>query len=206
MCEQSEETAHRAVQAEAAELAAAFRAGAPAAFDRVVALYKDRLYNVLYRILGNHEDALDVAQEAFIRAWRKREQFAGRAQVYTWLYQIAANLARNRLRDGTRKGRNKGASFDVLAGGAPSVAQQALATSENPRDHAAREELGAVLEECLAALADHYRMAFVLRIFDGLDYAGIAATLDCREGTVKSRLNKARGLLRTCLQQHGHID
>ncbi|MCL4218926.1 MAG: sigma-70 family RNA polymerase sigma factor, partial [Candidatus Hydrogenedentes bacterium] len=76
--------------------------------------YKDRVYNVVYRFLGNREDALDVAQEVFIRAYGSIGAYQGRAQVFTWLYTIAANLARNRIRDSKRKGRNQGSSLEAL--------------------------------------------------------------------------------------------
>ena len=71
--------------------------GDSTAFDELVRRYKDRIYNVVYRFLGNHEDALDVSQEVFVRAYRGIREFQGHAQVYTWLYSIARNLARNQL-------------------------------------------------------------------------------------------------------------
>ena len=94
------------------------RSGDLTAFDELVRRYKDRVYNVVYRFLGNREDALDVAQETFVRAYRGITEFRGHAQVYTWLYSIAANLARNRLRDGSRRGRDKGTSIETCVPGA----------------------------------------------------------------------------------------
>ena len=73
--------------------------GTPAAFDELVRRYKDRVYNVVYRFLGNHEDAQDVAQETFIKAYLGIRQFEGRSRVYTWLYSIAGNLARKKLHE-----------------------------------------------------------------------------------------------------------
>ena len=81
------------------------RSGDSSAFDELVRRYKDRVYNVAYRFLGNHEDAQDVAQEVFVRAYRGIEGFKGDSKVYTWLYSIAGNLARNKLRDSKRKAR-----------------------------------------------------------------------------------------------------
>jgi RNA polymerase sigma-70 factor (ECF subfamily) len=188
---------------EDAGLVAECRTGDPAAFDELVRRYKDRVYNVLYRYLGNHEDALDVAQEVFVRAYHGIHGYQGKAQVYTWLYSIAANLARNRLRDGKRKGRNRGASLDALIEDAPLVAQAATAVQETPRSAAERRELDEALQGCLDALPETYRLTFVLRIFDGLDYESIAAAVDCPPGTVKSRLNQARKNLRDCLGRRG---
>jgi RNA polymerase sigma-70 factor (ECF subfamily) len=170
------------------------RSGDLTAFDELVRRYKDRVYNVVYRFLGNREDALDVAQETFVRAYRGIMDFRGRAQVYTWLYSIAANLARNRLRDGGRRGRDKGASLETLA---PSVLPR---TEETPRALAERHELDETLQQCLSELPEHYRMAFVLRTFDDLSYDEIAEALGCPTGTVKSRINQARKMLRERLE------
>lgn len=181
------------------------QAGDPEAFDELVRRYKDRVYNVVFRFLGNHEDALDVSQEVFVRAYRGIEGFQGHAQVYTWLYSIAANLARNRLRDQGRKGRNRGASLEAMEENAPQAAHAALAVREDPRAAAQRQELDAALQHCLEQLPEVYRLAFVLRIADGLRYEEIAASVGCPQGTVKSRLNQARGLLKECLQQKGFL-
>lgn len=180
------------------------QAGDTTAFDELVRRYKDRVYNVVYRFLGNHEDALDVSQEVFVRAYRGINQYAGQAQVYTWLYAIAANLARNRLRDQGRKGRSLGVSLETLEEEAPGMARSA-ATEETPRVLAQREELNRALEDCLEALPELYRLPFVLRVFEGLRYEEISASVDCPEGTVKSRLNQARKRLGDCLKLRGMI-
>jgi RNA polymerase sigma-70 factor (ECF subfamily) len=121
--------------------------------------------------------------------------------VYTWLYSIAANLARNRLRDSSRKGRDQGSSLEALQEAAPALAQAAAAVHETPRTAAQRHELDAALRHCLDQLPEVYRLAFVLRIFDGLCYEDIASSAGCPAGTVKSRLNQARKLLRDCLEK-----
>ncbi len=175
------------------------REGDSSAFDELVRRYKDRIYNVAYRFLGSHEDALDVSQEVFVRAYRGVAQFRGQAQVYTWLYSIAANLSRNWVRDRGRKGRNQGVSFDALTdpevdrSARPSVAR---APHPTPREAAEGRELDEVLQQCLRELPEHYRMAFVLRTFDDLSYDEIADALGCPSGTVKSRINQARKMLR----------
>lgn len=192
----------RAEPADAA-LVAAFQAGDARAFDVIVRRHKDRVYRVLYRYLGNHEDALDIAQEVFIRAHRGLGAFAGRAQLATWLHSIAANLARNRLRDQGRKGRDQGQSLEGLLAAQPGAAQIAAVETATPRGAAQRAEVNVALEQCLAGLPEVYRMAFVLRLFDGLNYAEIAAVMEAPAGTVKSRLNQARKRLRACLEQHG---
>ncbi len=169
--------------------------GDSSAFDELVRRYKDRVYNVVYRFLGNHEDALDVSQEVFVRAYRGIRGFRGNAQVYTWLYSIAANLARNRLRDSGRKGRDRGVSLEALA------AAPASNPGSTPRAAAQSRELDEMLQQCLNELPDHYRVAFVFRTFDDLSYDEIAEVMACPPGTVKSRINQARRLLRERLQE-----
>ena len=184
-----------------AVLVEACRNGDASAFDELVRRYKDRLYNVVYRFVGNHEDALDVCQEAFVRAYRSLDAYRGEAQVYTWLYSIAANLARNRVRDGHRKGRDQGVSLEAVAAGAPGVLAEATANEDNPRAAAMTHELEDTLRQCLDELPDHCRMAFVLRTYEDLSYHEIAEVLGCPPGTVKSRLNQARRMLRDRLKE-----
>jgi len=135
-----------------------------------------------------------VQPRVHLRAYRGVAEFKGRAQVYTWLHSIAANLARNRLRDGGRKGRDQGAPLDTLT---PSAMPR---TETTPRAAAERQELDDALQQCLNELPEHYRMAFVLRTFDDLSYDEIAQTLGCPTGTVKSRINQARSMLRERLE------
>lgn len=185
------------------DLVRACREGVESAFEELVRRYKDRVYNVVYRYLGNHEDSVDVALEVFVRAHRSLDRFKGDAQVYTWLYSIAANAARNKLRDRSRKGRNKGVSFEALQERAPSLAQSITTDAVNPSHLAQKRELNDGLKACLEDLPDSYRLPFVLRTFDNLSYADIAATVDCPPGTIKSRLNQARKRLRDCLTKRG---
>lgn len=172
------------------------RKGDSSAFDELVRRYKDRIYCVVYRFLGNHEDAMDVSQEVFVRAYRGIREFQGKAKLYTWLYSIAANMARNRLRDGSRRGRNKGTSLEALEERAP-----VAASGETPRSLAVDRETEALLQRCLEELPDHYRMTFVLRTFEDLSYEEIAEVMGCPPGTVKSRLNQARRMLRERLRE-----
>ena len=183
-----------------AGLVAECQDGDTSAFDELVRRYKDRIYNVVYRLLGDHEDALDVCQDVFVRAYRGIGGFRGDAQVSTWLHSIAGNLARNRLRDAGRKGRDRGTSLEALMEAAPAVAQVASAAHDTPRDAAERREFDALLQRCLDELPDEYRIVFVLRTFENLSYDEIAVAAGCPPGTVKSRLNQARKRLRQRLE------
>jgi RNA polymerase sigma-70 factor (ECF subfamily) len=173
--------------------------GDAAAFDELVNRYKNRVYNVAYRFLGNHEDAQDVAQEVFIRAYKGIQKFKGAAKVSTWLHSITGNLAKNRIRDSRRKGRDQGTSIEALV--EKSVHDSLADDGPTPDQTAQKGELDEVLQQCLGELPEHYRMAFVLRTFDGLSYEEIADAMDCPPGTVKSRLNQARTLLRDRLKE-----
>lgn len=177
------------------------RRGDPRAFDTLVNRYKDRIYNAAYRFLGNHEESADVCQEVFVRAYRAIATFEGKAKISTWLYSITLNLCRNRVRDSKRKGRDKGVSLELLQERAPGRADAAVHSGTTPSDSAVRVELEAAVQACLEALPEHYRMTFILRIYEDLAYEEIAQSMGCPAGTVKSRLNQARSLLRTCLTQ-----
>lgn len=189
---------HEAREPSDVQLVAACRKGDASAFDALMRRHKDRIYNLAYRYLGNREDALDLAQEVFVKAYRNLDGFRGEAQVYTWLHAIALNLARNRTRDGARKGRNKSVSLDALT---EAGAYDGASPGPSPSAEAMGHELEDVLQECLNELPDHYRLAFVLRTVEGMSYDEIAQALSCPKGTVKSRLNQARLLLRSRLEE-----
>jgi len=178
-----------------AHLVAQCRSGDGTAFDELVRRYKDRVYTVAYRFLGNREDALDVAQEVFVRAYDGIGEFRGASGVYTWLYTIASNLSRNWLRDGGRKGRNMAVPLEAAEWREPDAA------APDPRASAQRRELDETLQRCLDELPEACRMAFVLRVFENLSYDEIATAMACPEGTVKSRINQARRVLRERLRE-----
>lgn len=175
------------------------RRGDSEAFDELVRRHKQRVYNVVYRFLGSHEDALDLCQEVFVRAYRGISNFSGSSQVSTWLYSIASNISKNRLRDGKRKGRNLGGSLEALAESRGAAAETGPESS--PREQAMTQELEQTLQRCLNELPDHFRMAFCLRTFDDMSYEEIAEAMDCPVGTVRSRLNHARRFLRDRLRE-----
>ena len=176
--------------------------GNPAAFDEFVRRYKDRVYCVVYRFLGNHEDAQDVSQEVFLRAYQGLSGFEGRSKVYTWLYSIAGNLARNRLRDSGRRGRNKVVRLDQARAERESgVTADWKSADATPEESARGRELEKGMQEALLTLPEHYRLVFVLRTFDRLNYDEIAEIAGCPRGTVKSRLNHARKQLHARLKE-----
>ena len=164
---------------------------------------QDRVYGLLVRMLGNREDALETAQDTFVRAYRGFDGFRVEARFSTWVYGIALNLARNRLRDRTRRGRDRGVSLELLETEAPGASP---AAADCPRAAAEQGELEAALAACLEHLPETLRGAFALRVFEGLAYEEIADAMECPRGTVKSRLNDARRRLAECLGRRGVLD
>lgn len=165
--------------------------GDRAAFGQVVVLTQDRLYTVLLRILGDRDDAREVAQDTYLKAMTSLHTFRGHASPYTWLYRIAVNLAVSRLRK-VRRQRAWAASLPW--GSRPAT--------ETPPEAALRAERSRQVLIALGRLDSEYRAVLVLRDVDGLDYPEIAEVLQVPLGTVKSRLFRARLALRHELQRY----
>jgi len=172
----------------------ACRAGRTEAFGVLVQRYQDRLYPTMLRLTGGAEDALDLLQDAFLRAFEKLDRFHGESSFYTWIYRIAVNLAlsgRRRRRTTLRLG---GSGRDS----APDPADDPATSDPSlPLEHAERD---ALIQAALNALADDHRAVVVMKEFDGLRYEEIASILNIPVGTVRSRLHRARLELRTRLR------
>jgi len=168
-------------------------AGDADAFGLLVQRYQDRLFNALVRFTGSAEDASDVAQDAFIQAYTKLSTFRGGSAFYTWLYRIAFNLAMSQ-----RRKQRPTVSMDQLK----------LDSGIEPSDEQASPELPAMAEEradqvqaALAQLSDQHRQIVILREIEDCSYETIAEVLNVPVGTVRSRLFRARMLLKEHLQQ-----
>lgn len=173
------------------ELVLRTKRGDRSAFEILVRRYQDRAYNVAYQILRHHEDALDVAQEAFARAYVSIARFRGTAGFYTWLYRILVNLAIDRARV---RGRENPISLDdpkrdITLGG---MTADPAATLET-------KELRQQIVRAVACLPADQRAALTLREIDGLSYQEIARIMKCSNGTVMSRLYAARQKLQQIL-------
>jgi len=166
------------------------------AFGELVRRYQDRLYNALFRFLGNPEDARDVAQEAFLSAFRNLKKFRGRSQFFTWLYRIALNHAL----DLKRRVKTSRALPEAEDSPHPNELQD-RSVSATPDWHLQRREEDERLQQALAKLSNEYRLVLILRDLDELSYEEIAKVLDIPIGTVRSRLHRARMELRRLLQE-----
>jgi len=158
-------------------------------FDSLVDAYQKPIYNLVYRLLGDREEAADVTQETFVAAYRGWKSFRAESTEYTWLYRIAVNLCKNRFRQRDRRRRHEGPSLDdaVLPDDRP---------VDGPDGIIERKELKEMIEQAIGSLPDDYRIVAVLRDLRGLSYADIAAVTDLSVDVVKTRLARARNMLR----------
>ncbi len=178
------------------DLLKAARQGDAEAFGQLVDLYRDRVYGVAFRIVGNAEDAMDIAQDAFVKAWKSLPRFRGGSAFFTWIYRITVNLSLDHL----RRRRPETAGYDdALLHEDGDGAGWAPAAAATPDREAERAEIRARVEKALEDLSPEQRTVFVLREFEGLSYREIAAAMRCRIGTVMSRLHYARQRMRELL-------
>ncbi len=178
-------------------LVEACRAGRTEAFDVLVERYQERLYPTILRLTGSPEDAEDVLQDAFVRAFEKLGQFHGESTFYTWVYRIAVNLAlsghrKRRIRNALRLERTPPASR-----GAHPADESAESDPSAPMERAERER---IVEDALNRLSAEHRAIVVLKDFEGHRYEEISTILDIPVGTVRSRLHRARCELRDRLR------
>ncbi|MFZ5595874.1 MAG: RNA polymerase sigma factor [Bacillota bacterium] len=177
------------------------RNGDREAFDELVRRYQGKVYTVAYRFMGNHADAGDLAQEAFIRAYQALSSFRGECSFATWLYRIASNVCRDEIR---KQGRRKKVSLDEImdrTGGGPVLA----ARDPSPEESLEMVEMREMVQGYLGLLPDDHRLILVLRDIQGMSYEEIALSLKCNMGTVKSRLNRARQALKELVIRHGEL-
>jgi RNA polymerase sigma-70 factor (ECF subfamily) len=173
-----------------------------AAFEQLVAERTGDIYALLFRLTGDAEEARDLAQETFLRAFQAIQKFRGDADLKTWLYRIAINQARNRWRWWRRRRRDATVSLDATLGEREQTVAMHLEdpSASDPEEETLARERHDQLREALQGLRSAYREAVVLRDIEGLTYEEIAATLQINIGTVKSRLARGRLELRRKLE------
>ena len=174
------------------------RAGDVAAFEPLVEKYRQRVWRLAYNLLRDREEAWDVAQEAFIRAYQALPSFRGQSAFYTWLYRIVMNVAADRARARGARGRAFGTER-VPEEDWERVLPDQRGADESPDAVAARGEQRQKIMRALDALPEHHRRIVVLSDLEGLSYREIAETLEIPMGTVMSRLHNARKRLRDAL-------
>lgn len=171
------------------ELVERVQSGDKKAFDLLVGKYQHKIVSLISRYVSDHAEALDVSQEAFIKAYRAIGRFRGDSAFYTWLYRIAINTAKNHLVAQSRRPPQS----DVDAQDAEQYqVDTRLKEQDSPEHDALRGEIEHTIHQAIADLPADLRVAITLRELDGMSYEDIARTMDCPIGTVRSRIFRAR--------------
>ncbi len=187
-------------ETEERQLVARLRRREPQAFATLVRAFEGRIFNLIYRMLGDAEEARDVGQDVFVTVFRSIGQFRGEARLSTWVYRIATNHCRNRLKYLSRRGGGRSESLD----GFIEKPDQAVLGERLPRpdQEAAGYRLEAALQQAIQALDPEHREILVLRDIQGVSYQEIEDITGLPAGTVKSRLHRARLALRERVAPH----
>jgi len=171
------------------------------AFDELIRRYQERVYATIYHMTSNHEDANDLTQETFVKAYKALSSFKGDSGFFTWVYRIAVNKTINFLKQ--KKNRHNGFSLNDLDFNAehdPDLV--ALVSDKNPRRDMGLAELQEKLNEAMQKLSDVHRLVVTLHDIQGLSHEEIGKIMDCNPGTVRSRLFYARQQLQGSLADY----
>ncbi len=171
-------------------------------FDVLVERHQKKMLNIAYRMIGDYDEACDVTQEAFVAAFKSIRQFKAEAKFSTWLYRIVVNYSKNRLKQLSGRSRREGFSIDATGGrNADQLSDQGMSQESNPGVQMEKREREAYVQKCINTLDAEHRDVLILRDIQGFSYEEISAILKVPDGTVKSRLSRARNALKNCLQK-----
>jgi RNA polymerase sigma-70 factor (ECF subfamily) len=174
------------------------------AFAEIVRLYQHKVFSLIYRMIGNHEEAEDLAQEVFVTVFKSIDSFRGDSKFSTWLYRVAANHCKNRIKYLSRRSRTTGAGLDGVPEHAMEDAGSAPLQSHIDAPDKILEglQLEKLLSQAIADLDEDHRLLIVLRDVEELSYQEIAEITGLNEGTVKSRLHRARMAIKEHIERH----
>ncbi len=176
------------------------RQGDLTAYDELVRRYQERIYATVYHMTANHEDANDLAQEAFIKAFHALKSFKGGSSFYTWVYRIAVNKTINFLKQRKHRAQMSLDDLDFNAEHDPDLV--ALISEKTPRREIGLTELQEKLNAAMQKLSEPHRLVVTLHDVQGLSHEEIAKIMDCNIGTVRSRLFYARQQLQAYLSDY----
>ncbi len=177
--------------------------GDTAAFEALIEPHMTAVYNIAYRICRNADDAADAAQDAFLKAFGNISKFKGGAKFSTWLYRIATNSALDTVK---RRGRHGAYSLDAeISGEDGDILREIPSDTPLPQEEAERSEVRREINAALGKLSADDRSIIALRDINGMSYREISEILGCSEGTVKSRLSRARQRLREILSKNREL-
>lgn len=165
-------------------------AGDMRAFEELVSRYEKKVYSISYRFTGNHHDASDLAQETFIKVFKSLRSFRAESGFLTWVYHITANVCRDFLR---KKQKVKFISFNVISEKEVQIQDRG---EKELSEVVEIKETQLQLQQIICSLPEEYRLILLMREIQGFSYEEIASILKCSLGTVKSRLNRARGMFK----------
>ena len=173
------------------------QAGEREAFNEIVRRYQKKVLNLAYHFLGNYTEAVDLTQDAFIKAYLSIKKFRQESNFYTWLYRITVNLCKNKLKYRQRRGYYQKRSLDEpLELEEGNLKFELAADRPNPGEVVVNKERSEIVRRAIEGLDEGYRMVLILRDREMLRYEEIAKILKCELGTVKSRLHRARLMLK----------
>jgi RNA polymerase sigma-70 factor (ECF subfamily) len=172
------------------------------AFEVLVERHQKKMLNIAYRMMGDYDEACDVTQEAFVAAYKSIKKFKAEAKFSTWLYRIVVNFSKNRLKQLNSLSKREGVSIDDNTEKiTDTILSQSFTSSSNPCTQMEKREMEAYVQKCITSLDEEYREVLVLRDIQGFSYEEIKDILKIPEGTVKSRLSRARNALKDCLTE-----
>jgi RNA polymerase sigma-70 factor (ECF subfamily) len=198
--ERTEQEIAAEVRALEMELVRKAQRGDLKAYDELVQRYQERIYATVYHMTSNHEDANDLAQDSFIKAYRALKSFKGGSSFYTWLYRIAVNKTINFLKQRKNRTHMSLNDLDINTENNPDLV--ALISEKTPRRDAGLKELQEKLNAALLKLSEPHRLVVVLHDVQGQSHEEIAEIMDCNIGTVRSRLFYARQQLQSLLADY----
>jgi RNA polymerase sigma-70 factor (ECF subfamily) len=189
-------TASQYASADDKALVAKAQKGDMLAFEELVARHRDKIYARAYSMMRNEEEALDLSQEAWVKAWQRLAQFQGESSFATWMTRIVINLCLDQIRRQKRQRTDSIEEMDEESGG---VERQMPPVAFNPTERLERGELRARIDRAMAQLSHEHRTVLVLHEFEEMEYKQIAKVMGCSIGTIMSRLFYARRRLAALL-------
>lgn len=183
-------------------LVTSWRGGEISSFEFLVRKYQKRMLNIAFRITDDYEDACEVTQDAFVAAYKGIDSFRGAASFSTWLTSITLNLSRNRYQQNMAKRRNEVCSLDdSTVGNDSGLVGERSSSAPTALEQLERNSVRERILKCVRMLSVEFRETIVLRDMQDYSYREICEILNIREGTVKSRLFRARDMVKDCLKR-----
>lgn len=173
------------------------------AFNELVQIYEQRVFRLVFRMLGRRDEAEDMAQEVFVQVFKAIGTFRGDSKLSTWIYRIAVNLCKNRLKYLSRRHNDEQDEFDASAERGAYTQAKGVTTADVARpDHLVEGyQLERIVHGCLAELDPDFREVLILRDVEDLSYEEVGEITGLPEGTVKSRLHRARAMLKASVER-----